>query len=332
MSIETKVFGGTIRELKIEERNGVEVGIVAGYIATWDIDRGSWGTRDQFIRGAFSDSIREHQVKGRMIRLKDHHGRTVGGFPIDNVREDEVGLYAIGEVNMEVQQGRELMALLRQKALSDFSIGFSSVKDSEDDGLRKITEAIVWEGSIVDEPMNPMAKVTEVKGFQNLPLADKHYEWDHSSALKRVREFTGSVDAPSGTYHKAFLDFNRNEPDSFDSYSDSSLIADVIDGQLMVVRGAIFKAADEGYNIKHIERYYAKMQMASPFDADQRKYFTAEDVKNWTTRDIEKALRNTGSFSKSAAKLIAGVDKPAEVVDNNQNIIDELKSIQDYLK
>ena len=336
MSIETKFFGGRITETKIEDRNGVKVGIVVWYIATCVIDRGQYGVRDQFVRGAFVESINDHMSKGRMIRLKDHHGRTVGGFPIEKVHEDNIGLFGVGEVNLEVQQGRELMALLRQRALSDFSIGFGVVEKTETDGLRIITKAVIWEGSVVDEPMNPQAIVTEVKEFNDLPLADKDYEWDHKAALARVREFTRSIDAPSDTYRKAFLDFDRSHPDVFESYSDDSLIADVVDGKLVAVRKALFKAADCGYSIRHFERYYDKMQMASPFDADQRKYYTADDVKDWTTRDIERALRQSGSFSKSAAKLIAAkvknIDKSAKLMDNNQDILDELKSIQKLFK
>ncbi len=336
MSIETKYFGGKVREIKEEDRNGQPVGILAGYGATWDIDRGQFGIRDQFVRGAFTESLREHQAKGRQIRLKNQHYELIGGFPIENMREDEVGLFGIGEVNLNLELGRGVMALARQQVLTDFSIGFSVVESTEDEGLRKITKAVIWEISVVEEPMNPHAVITDVKGFQNLPLADKNYEWDYDAALNRVREFTGSTKSPSDTYHKAFLDFDRSNPSNFDSYSSASLIADVIDGQLMVVRGAVFKAADEGYNIKHIEKYYAKMQMASPFDADQRKYFTAENVKDWTTRDIERALRQSGSFSKSAAKVIAArmktIDKQEKIIDNNQEILDELKSMQNLFK
>lgn len=332
MSIETKFFGGRIVETKEETRNGEPVGILAGYGATWDIDRGAYGIRDQFVRGAFADSIREHQAKGRPIRLKNQHNELIGGIPIENVREDEVGLYIIGEVNLNLQLGREVMSLARQKVLTDFSIGFSVVEFTEDEGLRKITKAVIFEISSVEEPMNPHAIITEVKGFQNLPLADKNYDWNPAEALQRVQEFTGSTVSPSKEYYKAFLNFDRSFPGQFDSYSESDLIADVIDGKLVAVRKALFDAADHGYNIQHIERYYAKMNMASPFDRDQRQYYTAEDVKDWSTRDIERALRNSGSFSKSAAKIIAGIDKSISVEDNAQNILDELKSLQNYLK
>ncbi len=162
---EVKMVGGHITATKIHETEaGVRVGIVEGYIATWDIDRGDFmGVRDQFKKGAFVESILDHIRRRRQVRLKDHHGRTVGGFPIEFVKEDERGLFGVGEVNLEVQQGRELYSLAQQGVLVDFSIGFSVEEFDMDGDLRTITKAIIWEGSVVDEPMNPAANITQVK-------------------------------------------------------------------------------------------------------------------------------------------------------------------------
>ena len=161
---ELKFVGGSVLQVKQEDRNGVAVGIVEGYIATWDVDRGDWmGVKDQFKRGAFIESILEHIQKKRPIRLKDHHGRTIGGFPVEFVKEDDRGLFAVGEINLDVQQGKEAYALAKQGVLSDFSIGFSVVDFEMDGDLRTITKAVIWEGSIVDEPMNPAANITQVK-------------------------------------------------------------------------------------------------------------------------------------------------------------------------
>lgn len=261
--IETKFLSGRVIEVKTAERNGVEVGIIAGYIATWDIDRGSWGMKDQFVRGAFVDSIRRHQVDNRPVRLKDHHNRTVGGFPINEVREDEVGLFAIGEVNLEVQQGKELMSLARQGILSDFSVGFSVVDSEEVEGpggisLRKIAKAELWEASVVDEPMNPKAKITEVKNN------------DDDS------------------------DDNGDGDESGDNETDDT----------------------EG----------------------EKQLLTLDDVKDMTEREIEKALKKSGMFSKSAAKSLASrlkVDDNDKTVSNDdemQSLLDNLKGISKTLQ
>jgi len=314
--IQHKAFG-QVMEVKQEDRNGVPVGIIAGYIATWDVDRGA----DRFVKGAFLDSLEEHRKKSRPIRLKDHHGRTIGGFPIGNVREDDRGLYGVGEVNLDVQQGREAYALAKQGVLSDFSIGYSVVQDTMEGNIRVIGKAIVWEGSVVDEPMNPQANIVEVKAvvpFGDLPLADRDRPWDSDMALNRVREFTDSEDDPSARYKDAFLWYDSASADNFGAYKLP--IADVVDGRLVAVPRGIFAAAaamqgarggvdlpeeDVAGVTRNLERYYAKMDMPSPFEEDAKQYYMSDDVKDWTRRDIEKALRKSGAFSKAAAAAIA---------------------------
>lgn len=351
MSQEIKHLGGNVAEVKEIERNGVKIGIIKGHIATFDLDRGL----DRFVPGAFLESLARHRDDNRPIRLKDHHGRTVGGFPIATVLEDEKGLFGIGEINLEVQQGREVFALAKQGVLSDFSIGFTSLDDSMENGVRVIKKAEVWEGSIVDEPMNPAARITEVKTvvpFQDLTLASPDRPWDSSAAITRIREFTDSGDAPTTAYRRAFLWFDSANADDFGAYKLP--IADVIGGKLTAVPRGIFAAAaalqgarggvdipenDRPRVIRNVERYYAKMGLDSPFSDDDKQYFVADDVKNWTERDVEKFLRDSGMMSKSAAKTLADrldtkkkpVDpneKPDnnEVTDNLTELLNELKS------
>jgi len=176
---------GKITECKQIDRNGIQVGIVEGYIATWDIDRGDFfGVKDRFVKGAFRDSLADLASRQRNIRLKDHHMRTIGIFPIQNALEDDRGLFAIGEINLEVQQGKEAHVLALQKALTDFSIGFTAEEFHMDGDIRVITKATIWEGSIVDEPMNPAAQITQVKKKFNASDIDKMTPRELEKALK----------------------------------------------------------------------------------------------------------------------------------------------------
>lgn len=332
---EEKILGGTVIEVKEIQRGGVPVGIVEGYIATWDIDRGDWtGVKDQFVKGAFLSSILDHKVRGRQIRLKDHHGRTVGGFPVEQVREDERGLYGVGEINLEVQQGREAYSLAKQGVLTDFSIGFSVVKSTTDETgeLRTISEASIWEGSIVDEPMNPKANITAVKsGFDDLPVAPKDTEWNEEKALSRVEGFINVSDIKEslGTV------FAKGSVAGF-------LIVDVIDEKLVVIPKAIFLASssvekmDDGEAkdkaVNHLEKYYAKMNLPSPFAEEQKQFFNVDEVKGFTTRQFEKALVKTGCFSKEAAKFLvskADLRGPKEKQDDEakSKILKEIEDI-----
>lgn len=367
VDMETKYHAGHITEVKQEDRNGVPVGIIKGYIATWDVDRGDmWGTKDQFMRGAFQKSLAEHRAnRQRQIRFKDHHGRTVGGFPIDGVFEDDVGLFGTAEVNLEVQQGKEAHSLARQGVLVDFSVGFSAIDDVTENGLRQIMEATIWEGSLVDEPMNQKAQVTEVKAvvpFQDLPMAEEDREWDSDAAIGRLREFTDSDEEPSATYRRAFLWYEREMDNEFGAYKLP--IADVINGRLSAVPNAIFAAAaamsgarggvdipdDERAGvIANIERYYEKMDRPSPFDGGgeaegvdtDKQVHMVEEVKTWTRRDFEKALKASGKFTRGASKALAArFEELPPPVDENEpggdtkdysGVLEEIKKFSDSL-
>ena len=150
-----------------EDGSEVTVGIVEGYLATWDIDRSG----DQFVKGAFSESVRELQSRGRPLRLKRNHNQLIGGFPASSLREDNTGLFGRAEINLEGELGREAYSLALQGVLSDFSVGVSmNLSDMRTQGeVRQILKATVWECSLVDEPMNPAAVATMVRGYNMEP-------------------------------------------------------------------------------------------------------------------------------------------------------------------
>ncbi len=354
---EFKFCSGEIKGYKQEDRPEGNFGIVEGYIATFDIDRGDFfGVRDQFVPGAFRDSIVDHLQRNRSVRLLSHHDKIIGQFPIDTVREDERGLFARGEINLDVQEGREIYSLVRQGAISDFSIGFSINENGSvtEGDLRTITKAKIWEGSLVDEPMNPHANVTDIKKavvpFQDLPLADRDLEWDSTAAITKIREFTDSEEAPSAGYRRAFLWFDRENTNVFSGYKLP--IADVINGRLTTVPRGIFAAAaavqgarggvdlpvaDRPGVIRHLERYYAKMDLESPFsnDEDGKQFLTTDDVRGMSVRDLEKFLKDTERLSKNAAKYLASLltkkpelDNDPEPVHNQKDLTQLIADIQ----
>lgn len=167
---EVKSFGGYVVETKEEQRNGEPVGLVSGYMATWDLDRGSFGVRDRFVKGAFLESLNDHRLnRNRQVRFKDNHGEVVGGFPISGVHEDEVGLFGTAEINLKHRRGGSLFSLIKQGVIVDFSVGFAAIdfntETEDEDEVRNITKARLFEASAVGEPMNPKAIITDVKSL-----------------------------------------------------------------------------------------------------------------------------------------------------------------------
>lgn len=196
--LEVKKLGGYAVEVKQEEINGVQVGLISGYIATWDIDRGNYAYKDQFIKGAFADSIEDFKERQRMPRFKDSHYKTIGGWRYETLREDSKGLFGVAEVNLDVQQGKEAYMMAKQGVLTDFSVGFTAeeYKIDETRKLRQIQKAILWEGSIVDEPMNPQATITDVKNDQQIIHRDeakKLTERDFEELLTKGSKFTNNA-------------------------------------------------------------------------------------------------------------------------------------------
>ena len=190
---EVKFLSGRVLEVKQEDRNGIPIGIIKGHAATFDIDRGN----DRFVKGAFIESIQELRQNNRPVRmLFQHRGdMLIGGFPIETVREDEKGLAVVGEINLEVQEGREAFALAKQGILTDFSIGFSVVEDAMEDGIRVIKKATIWEFSLVSEPMNPKAVVTEVK-----TLTVDEVKALHVKDLEKVLRESGNLSKQAAKY------------------------------------------------------------------------------------------------------------------------------------
>ena len=177
-NIEYKSFAFTDIETKQTEVNGVPVGVIKGMASTFgNVDL----QNDRIDFGAFAKTIQLHKSRnGRPIRMFLGHDRfagAIGGFPIDKVKEQKQGLKVEGHINLEVQRGQEAFALAKQGVLTDLSIGFMPVKvDFEQRAgreIRVIKEIELREISIVDEPANPKATITDVKADKAAETAIK---------------------------------------------------------------------------------------------------------------------------------------------------------------
>lgn len=324
---------------------GVKCGVVKGYIATWDKDRGN----DTFHKGAFLESLMDWRNHKRDPKVKDMHGNSIGVYPIDKVYEDDTGLYGEAYVNIEIQQGREALSKARMGIYDRKSIGFSpdpKTTKGEFPRGREIYKAHFWEGSLVDEPMNVAAVITDVKSvmaFQDLPLADSEKNWDSSEAEKRVRAWAEAKDKPNDRYKSAFLWTDTSEPDEFSSYKFQ--IADVVDGELKAVPRAIVAAAasikggrgcdkisdeDKKTIRSHLTGYYQKLGKEAPWGKKMLGELlgTEEEIKEMSVRDIEQLFINAGCNAKQAKTLISNLKKSEsdddEISEGEQKSLDDL--------
>jgi hypothetical protein len=102
-------------------------------------------------------------VSGIRMLFQHDPAEPVGAW-ID-IAENERGLVVRGRLNRDVQRGRELAALLDQRALDGLSIGFRTVSASRDrlTGLRRLHRVDLWEISLVTFPMLAGARVTGIR-------------------------------------------------------------------------------------------------------------------------------------------------------------------------
>jgi uncharacterized protein len=135
-------------------------GVFEGYASLF-------GKRDQqgdvVMAGAFAQSLR---VKGpEQIRMLFQHNpaEPVGSW-IDVVERPR-GLWVRGRLNLKVQRGAELLALLESRGLDGLSIGFKTIRARNDraTGTRQLLNIDLWEISLVTFPMLDGARVSTVK-------------------------------------------------------------------------------------------------------------------------------------------------------------------------
>lgn len=74
----------------------------------------------------------------------------------------------------------------------------------------------------------------------NMPVANGDHEWSEADAITRIREYTNSADKPSHNYRRFFVQFDRDNADSFDAYKMP--FADIIDGVPHAVQAALENA------------------------------------------------------------------------------------------
>jgi len=122
--------------------------------------------RDVVERGAFAESIERRGAAGIRMLFQHDPGQPIGSW--QQIREDARGLFVVGKLASGVAKAREILELMRDKALDGLSIGFRTVQSTKDPrtGVRHIRKADLWEISVVTFPMQPEARIERVKGVR----------------------------------------------------------------------------------------------------------------------------------------------------------------------
>lgn len=118
--------------------------------------------------GAFSKTLELHSSRPVRMLFQHDPDQVIGRWL--TLREDEKGLQVKGQLSLDVARAKDIHALMLSGALDGLSIGFKTRKSHKDPktGARYISEADLWEISVVTFPMLPDARVTQVKSEASL--------------------------------------------------------------------------------------------------------------------------------------------------------------------
>ncbi len=291
---------------------------------------------DVMLQGCFKKSLKEITP----TILWQHDSRQPIGVP-EFIAETKEGLEL--KVIMPIEDefvSRRVMPQLKIGSIKAMSIGFRVIDFFIKDGIRFIKECKLLEVSLVTFPANPEAVITSVKSlgsFQgDLPFAPRSQPWCEKEAIERIKVATGSMATPSNSYKDNFLwlDDNANSSEKL-----SLAFVDLIEGVRTIVPRALFSARaslrtpNSGVTIEKsqkleltalIDRYIAKLDEVEPV-----KMLEPCDLKDMSKRELETALRESGTFSKNASVMIASnfleSGEPPKV--NDEAIIKTAESI-----
>jgi len=198
--MEKKFFDVNLEIKNVSENE--DMGIFEGYGSVFNI-KDSYG--DVVVKGAFEESL---QKNGNPSMLWQHNtDMPIGVWT--NAREDSAGLWLRGEINLNVQQGKEAFALIKQRAIKGLSIGFITQEEELDRtaNTRMLKKVELMEVSLVTFPAN---KVAQVIGWKSeLPSTEREFE----KFLRSIGYGRTQSKAITSNGFKAFKDMQRDADD-----------------------------------------------------------------------------------------------------------------------
>jgi HK97 family phage prohead protease len=158
MKLERKTFPMEVKEVS-------DSGEFSGYLSVFG-NEDAYG--DVVMPGAFKDSLKEWEGKGKLPPILWQHNWHEPVGPFTKLIEDKKGLYFEGKLLIaDVQRAREAHALVKNNVVSGMSMGFNTLVQQEDheNNTRQLLKVKLWEGSIATFPANEEAQIEAVKSI-----------------------------------------------------------------------------------------------------------------------------------------------------------------------
>jgi HK97 family phage prohead protease len=143
--------------MRIEIKDISPEGLFEGWLSPYgNIDGGN----DLVEPGAFSKTLKDAGNK-RPLLWQHKTDMPIGELTLEERKE---GLWASGKLLLDLPEAQKAYLLIKARIVKGLSIGFETIKDSVEAGVRRLKEIKLYEGSIVTFPMNEMALISSVKG------------------------------------------------------------------------------------------------------------------------------------------------------------------------
>lgn len=143
------------------KRLAASSGELSGYASTFgNADLGG----DVVQPGAFAASLAEHKADDTMPSMLWSHDPSEPIGIWTDVAEDAKGLLVKGKLTLDAKRGAEARALAKDGALA-LSIGFQTRDADFENGRRVLRDVKLFEVSLVSMPMNPKARLIDVKSM-----------------------------------------------------------------------------------------------------------------------------------------------------------------------
>lgn len=158
------------KEFRLDVKNLADDGTFEGYGSIFgNVDC----YRESVVKGAFSKSLKKHEQDNNPVLMLWQHSWEDPIGVWKELKEDDRGLYGVGEINLDVQKGREAYSLMKQRALTGLSIGYKEVKYTDNAEVRLLEEIDLYEISPVTFPANEEARISAVKSERFQQFAQK---------------------------------------------------------------------------------------------------------------------------------------------------------------
>ena len=279
----------TKRNLTMQVKELSNEGSFEGLLSVYNsVDLGG----DTIVPGAFKKTIQEH---GSEIPMLWQHKADV---PIGTLKlsDGPDALSVQGQLLMEIPEAKTAYLLMKAGIVKGLSIGYTTVKDSVENGVRVLKECRLWEGSVVTFPMQSLALISSIKNHR------------HSTKDDFTEELVDQQLQDMGNQMRSAL---------FSALSSVVMGSDMTKEERVATAGIILQQFSAAY-LEYLPKY---LDWLTEEYGDDLMTMGAKPHEKKTGRMISEMNQNT--ISSALGKMRNGMDQHKSAIDDLQALIDD---------